>query len=270
MFGAAFDPLLTFLAFNAPGVTALYALTLALPLLYWWARVWRESRQERTPRHAWWSVPGLLLLLFAPIQEQPTFFALGAFALLFAEYWPRAYRSASTRPGWIWPTLGLGLGLLLLISAVYTGGTQKLVFVVALALLLVGMAALISALAWPIRRPAAPVNVWPRWANATVPEWPDLSVTLTAQGAELKNVSTRPLALSGWSPARLNGWLLVRDLHGQPLHTLSVGQTAFLPLGEQMDGIRVWYMPADDGQGQVRLFRADWTPQRYQQGRVLN
>ena len=40
---------------------------LLLLTLYWWRRVAREGREGRVPRAAWWSVPGLVFMLFAPI-----------------------------------------------------------------------------------------------------------------------------------------------------------------------------------------------------------
>lgn len=248
-------------------VTGLYALLLLAIALYWLRRIYLETRQGRVPRAAWWGMPGLLLLLFAPILEQPTFFALGTFALLIAEFWSGAYRRAGLRPGWVWPLLGLLLGVLLLVSVTRRAEPQLLALATGVGLTLTGLAGLLIRFAWPRPSVAVP-QVWPRWAEVKVPEWPDLSVSLTSRGAELKNISKNSLFLSGWSPARVNGWLLVRDDHGHPLRTLAAGQTAFLPLNEYASGVRVWYRVSDHGQ--ALLFRADWTPPRTQLERVLN
>lgn len=261
--------LATFFTLTVPRVSLLYALILLAITVYWWRQVWHHGRRAEAPRVAWWSVPGLLLLLFTPILEQPTFFALGAFALLVGQYWPWAYRRAERHPGWFWAVTFLLLGGALLFSVLRSGEVQRLAFAAALALLFSGGAMLVSALAWRTEKPVATPTTWPRWANVTVPEWPDLSITLTSQGAELKNVSKKPLAVSGWSPARSNSWLLVRDAQGHALRTLKVGETALLPLNDQASGVRVWYKTS--GETQQRLFRADWTPARYQsQDRVLN
>lgn len=260
-----------FFSLTAPRITPLYALTLLLLTLYWWRRVAREGREGRVPRAAWWSVPGLVFMLFAPILEQPTFFGVGAFMLLFAEFWPGAYRRAQ-RLGWWWPALGALLGTALLVSVMRSTQSQRPALAASLALLLSGVAGLVSALAWPRSQPgSAALPGWPRWMNVTVPEWPDLSVTLTGNGAELRNVSASPLNISGWSPARMNGWLTVRNTHGEPVHTLAAGESAWLPIGEHISGVRVWYQVNESsGEAQARLFRADWTPAARQQERVLN
>ncbi|WP_240738179.1 hypothetical protein [Deinococcus fonticola] len=258
-----------FLSLSVPRVTSLYALTLLAVTLYWWGRVWREGRAGRVPRVAWWSLPGLLLLLFAPILEQPTFFALGAFLLLLGEFWPRAYRRAPGRPGWWWPLLGGLLGAALLLSVTRSLEAQRPALAAALALLLGGGAGLASALSWPRRATPSTLPGWPRWVDVTVPEWPDLSLTLTGNGAELRNVSASALNVSGWSPARTNGWLLVRNTRGEPVRTLAAGEAAWLPIEAHASGVRVWYNVGDDQQ-EPRLFRADWTPPTQGQSRVLN
>lgn len=262
---------LPFFSVTAPRVTLLYALTLLLLTLYWWRRVTREGREGRGPRVAWINVPGLVFLVFAPILEQPTFFAVGAFLLLLGEFWPGAYRRAS-RPRWWWPALGVLLGAALLVSVVQSPQSQRLALGAALALLLAGVAGLLSTLAWPRPQPQpAPLPGWPRWRNVTVPDWPDLSVTLTRNGAELRNVSPSPLNVSGWSPARMNGWLTVRNSKGEPINTLEAGQSAWLPIGEHTSGVRVWYAVSEqNGEVQPRLFRADWTPTGQQANRLLN
>mgnify|MGYP000557160165 CR=1 FL=1 len=123
-----------FFSLTAPRITPLYALTLLLLTLYWWRRVAREGREGRVPRAAWWSVPGLVFMLFAPILEQPTFFGVGAFMLLFAEFWPGAYRRAQ-RPGWWWPALGALLGTALLVSVMRSTQSQRPALAASLALL---------------------------------------------------------------------------------------------------------------------------------------
>lgn len=260
----------SFLGAGWSRLSVVYLLAVVALLLYWLGRIWRNGRQARVPGAAWWGLPGVLLLLYAAVLEQPTFFALGAFALLLAEFWPRAYRQAGARPAWFWPLLGLILGTALLAGLPRQSTPQPLVTVTALALLLAGLAGLTSTLAWRALRLAQRPTVWPRWAKTMTPEWPDLSISLTGEGAELKNISSTALALAGWSPASMNGWLLIRDGQGQPIWTLEAGQTALLPLNEYASGVRVWYSPADSRSDEARLFRADWTPTRYQSSRVLN
>lgn len=254
-----------------PGVSSLFALSLTLLAAYWLGRVWREARHGVRPGVAWWTVPGLLGLLLAPVLEVPALFGIGAGLLLLAEFWPLAYRRARTRPGWTWPLIAALLGVALGWSALDRSGpgdSQTLPLVTALTLLLCGLAGLLSSAAYP-RAQRGELGFLTRWGRSRVPEWPDLSVTLTPSGAQIRNVSRSALRLAGWSPRSVNGWLLVRDPQGQPLNTLRAGQSAFLPLAHHEGGVRVWYVPAR-GPQETLLFRADWTPVQAQGSRVLN
>lgn len=258
-----------FLLEHFPRLHFSYLLALLAVTLYLGVRLWREARQGRVPRVAWWNLPGLLALLYAPVQEQPTFFALGAFALLVAEYWPGAYRLARQRPGRWWPALGFSLGLALLVRAMQQPGVPHLIPFVGLTLLLAGGVQLLVSSGWRSQQGVAfTPPVWPRWAKVSTPDYPDLSITLTGNGAELKNISTTALALSGWSPNHLNAWLMIRDHQGDLLSTLKVGETALLPLNDTVSGVRVWYSAA--GRTEAQLFRADWTPAHQQGRRILN
>ena len=252
-----------------PGVTELFALSLLLLAAYWLGRVWREARQGWRPGAAWWTVPGLLALLLAPMLEVPALFGVGAALLLLAEFWPLGYRRARTRPGWTWPLIAALLGAALGWAALGAGVGQTLPLIAALTLLLSGLAGLISSAAYPRPARRTELGFQARWGRSRVPEWPDLSVTLTPSGAQIRNVSRFELRLAGWSPRSVNGWLLVRDPQGQPLNTLRAGQTAFLPLAHHEGGVRVWYVPVRGPQDTL-LFRADWTPVQSQGTRVLN
>nr|WP_221269812.1 hypothetical protein [Deinococcus budaensis] len=251
----------------AAGLTPLYGLTLALIAAYWLWRVAREARARWEPRVAWWAVPGLALLGLAPLWEVPALFGLGAALLLLAEFWPGAFRPARERPGWAWPMVGV-LGGLALLGLVAAQRGSEVALAAALASLLAGLGGL-SAWALYRARPARPPGLEVRFGQVRQPEWPDLSVTLTGQGARLVNVSGGPLRLAGWSPSGSNAWLRVRDEGGAPLNVLAAGQSAFLPLGAREGGVRVWYLPARR-RSEARLFRADWTPQAYADSRVLN
>ncbi|WP_019586866.1 hypothetical protein [Deinococcus apachensis] len=253
-------------------ITPPYALALALIAGYWLWRVAREARHRWAPRVSWWAVPGLALLWAAPLADVPALFGLGAAALLLAEFWPGAFRPARERPGWAWPLVGVLCGLALLALVATGGGTQagaEVPVTLALAALLAGLGGLLSAGLYRERSRPRPPGLEVRFAPVQLPEWPDLSVTLTERGARLVNVSNGPLRLAGWSPSGVNAWLRVRTEGGTPLNTLAVGQSAFLPLNEREGGVRVWYVPGN-GRAGPRLFRADWTPQAYADQRVLN
>lgn len=253
-----------------PHTTVWFLGSLVLLTAYWFYRVGSEARAARVPRVAWWAVPGLVMMLFSQglEQSQPTFFALGAAALLLAEFWPYAYRRVSGRPPATWPVLGLILGAAMVLAIFDKPEQQSFALAVGLGAVLAGIAGLITAGFWPKPRPAS-LGFGARWKPITIPEWPDLSVTLTERGAELKNVSRQTLELAGWSPSSINGWLMVRDEHGQSLNKLRAGQTAFLPLTDHERGVRVWY--ALSGQSNdPRLFRADWVPVQGQNSRILN
>lgn len=249
-------------------LTLPYALTLALIAAYWLWRVAREARARWEPRVAWWAVPGLALLLLAPLLEVPALFGLGAALLLLAEFWPGAFRPARTRPSWAWPLVGVLGGLALLGLVAVQPGREAAALVAALASLLAGLGGL-SAWALYRVRPARLPGLEVRFGRVRQPEWPDLSVTLTGHGARLVNVSGGPLRLAGWSPSGSNAWLRVRDEGGAPLNVLAAGQSAFLPLGAREGGVRVWYL-SGRRRREARLFRADWTPRAYADGRVLN
>ncbi|GAA5511605.1 hypothetical protein Dcar01_00316 [Deinococcus carri] len=248
-------------------VTPQYAVALALIAGYWLWRVAREAGRRLVPRVSWWTVPGLGLLWLTPVADVPALFGLGAALLLLAEFWPGAFRPARERPAWAWPLVGVLTGLALLALDAARGGTEAAV-VVALAALLAGLGGLSAAL-YRERPRSRTLGLEVRFAPVQLPEWPDLSVTLTERGAELVNVSGKPLRLAGWSPSGMNAWLRVRTEAGTPLNTLHAGQAAFLPLNERMGGVRVWYMPTHRRAGPC-LFRADWTPQAYADQRVLN
>ncbi|SEI70496.1 hypothetical protein SAMN04488058_101392 [Deinococcus reticulitermitis] len=254
-----------------PGVTALYALVLALLGAFWLARVAREARRGRRPGVAWWGVPGLLALLLARSEDLPPLFGIGASALLLAEFWPSAYRSARRRPDRVWPLVAwaTALGLILLTPE----GLNRTGIYTALLLGLLGAAGLLSALLFPVqqrpRREVPEPGFALRWRPATVPEWPEFSVTLTARGAELRNESSQPLSLIGWSPRSVNAWLTPRDAQGRPLNVLHAGHSVFLPLGSHEPGLRVWYTTPGAAR-EPRLFRADWTPAPAHRERVLH
>ncbi len=253
-------------------ITGIYALFLGLIALHWLLRVGREARLGYLPRVAWWAVPGLALLLLTPTLDVPALFGLGAAALLLAEFWPLPYRRASSRPSPAWPLVGVLIGAVLAFSVLRGGRPEPVAFVAALGALLAGTAGLLGVALYPVRG-AAPkarntLNFQTRWHPTVTPEWPDLSVTLSEQGAHLKNISPRPVRLAGWSPAGINAWYRVRGPDGQVLSELRAGQEALLPVGERDSGVRVWYGP--DRSPDAHLFRADWTPVGRADGRVLN
>ncbi|GAA5502235.1 hypothetical protein Dxin01_01977 [Deinococcus xinjiangensis] len=247
-----------------PQVTLAYSLTLMLLAAYWLWRVGREARQGRVPRVAWWAVAGGLALLLAATLEVPALFGIGAAMLLLAEFWPAAYRPAPQRPALTWPLFGFVLGMVLIIA----DQQGSLALVAGLALTVSGVAGILSYALWPAPKPVRN-SFDTRWSSFSVPEWPDLSLTLTGHGAELKNVSKRPLELAGWSPASINGWLRLRDRQGQIISTLPAGQSAFLPFPAQESGVRVWYTQSGKSNDAL-LFRADWVPAQQGVQRVLN
>lgn len=255
---------------TTPHITPWFAGSLALLAAYWWYRVALEAKAQRVPRVAWWAAPGLVLMLFSQsaVQPQPVLFALGVAALLLAEFWPKAYRRAPQRPAATWSAAALILGIALLLAVQGKADEQYFALAAALGGLLAGVAGLLTTAFWPKPRPAA-LGFGARWKPTVTPEWPDLSVTLTSRGAELKNVSRQTLELAGWSPVSINGWLMLRDEHGESLNKLRSGQTAFLPLPSYERGVRVWYAPAGKNTD-ARLFRADWVPMQAQSERVLN
>lgn len=249
-------------------ITLPYGLALALIAGYWLGRVATEARARWVPHAAWWAVPGLLLLWLTPLADVPALFGLGAALLLLSEFWPGAFRPARVRPGWAWPLVGVLVGLAVLGLAAFQGGAPVAI-TFALAALLAGLGGLLTARLYRTRPPRRPAGLEVRFGRVQLPEWPDLSVTLTERGARLVNVSGRPLRLAGWSPSGVNAWLRVRDEAGAPLNLLRAGQSAFLPLSERAGGVRVWYAPGQQPD-QPRLFRADWTPPARADGRVLN
>ncbi|MEF2278123.1 hypothetical protein V3W47_07405 [Deinococcus sp. YIM 134068] len=253
-------------------LTLPFALALGLIAFYWLWRVAGEARRGWRPAAAWWAVPGLGLLWLTPLSDVPALFGLGAAGLLFAEFWPGAFRPARTRPGPAWPLVSLlcGLAVFALVAA---GGGGAIPVTVGLAAVLAGLGGLLAVGLHREKRPARSPGLEVRFARVRQPEWPDLSVTLTEEGARLVNVSGGPVQLAGWSPSGVNAWLRVRDEGGAPLNVLGSGQSAFLPLNGRAGGVRVWYVPGGGGRGrpsEPRLFRADWTPPAYAESRVLN
>lgn len=234
---------------------------------YWLLRVGREARLGWVPRVAWWSVPGITLLLFAPVLDVPALFGIGAALLLIAEFWPGAFAPSRQKPSPAWPLVGVALGAALTFSIVRAPDVNSVAVGAALTLLLLGTGGLLASVLYPVARRVPGFGL--RWQAVQSPDLPDLTVTLTEHGAQLRNVSRRTLNLAGWSPASVNGWLRLRDEGGQPLNTLRAGQTAFLPLDGQESGVRVWYVPAKTP-GTPLLFRADWTPRVHANYRVLN
>ncbi|WP_240741087.1 hypothetical protein [Deinococcus sp. Arct2-2] len=249
-------------------VSGAFAVITVLLAAYWLLRVGREARQAQVPRVAWWSVPGLAMMLFAPVLDVPALFGIGAAVLLIAEYWPGAFAFAERKPGAAWPLVSLLLGAALTLGIVRAPEVDSVAVGAALMLLLAGAGGLISSVLYPAA-PARTPGFGVRWQKAQSPELPDLTVTLTEHGAQLRNVSRRTLNLAGWSPASVNGWLRLRDETGHPLNTLRAGQTAFLPLDGQESGVRVWYVTGDKA-AKPLLFRADWTPRVHANYRVLN
>jgi hypothetical protein len=249
-------------------VSGAFAVMIGLLAGYWLLRVGREARQAQVPRVAWWTVPGLAMLLFAPVLDVPALFGIGAALLLIAEFWPGAFAFTERKPGPAWPLVGVTLGAVLTFSIVRAPEVDSVAVGAALMLLLAGAGGLISSVLYPAA-PARTPGFGVRWQTAQSPELPDLTVTLTEHGAQLRNVSRRTLNLAGWSPASVNGWLRLRDETGHPLNTLRAGQTAFLPLDGQESGVRVWYV-AGDTSAPPLLFRADWTPRVHANYRVLN
>ncbi|MDB5046166.1 MAG: hypothetical protein JWQ08_2216 [Deinococcus sp.] len=249
-------------------VSGAFALMIGLLAAYWLLRVGREARLGQVPRAAWWSVPGLAMVLFAPVLDVPALFGIGAAVLLIAEFWPGAFVFSRRKPGVAWPLVSLLLGAVLTLAIVSAPEVDSVAVGAALMLLLAGAGGLISSVLYPPAAARTP-GFGVRWQAVQSPELPDLTVTLTEHGAQLRNISRRTLNLAGWSPASVNGWLRLRDEGGQPLNTLRAGQTAFLPLDGQESGVRVWYV-AGGTSGTPLLFRADWTPRVHANYRVLN
>lgn len=247
-------------------VSGALALCVAVIAGYWLGRVAREARARFRPGVAWWGVPGLAALLAAAIVDVPALFGIGAAALLLAEFWPDAYRPAAARPAFAWPAVGAVTGGALVVG-VLGQAPQPLLLVFALALLLAGVGGLVASALYVAGRPV--LGFQARWNTPHVPEWPELNVTLTERGAQLKNVSRGRVRLAGWSPAGVNAWYRVRGEDGRVLAELRAGQVALLPVSEWDSGVRVWY-----GRGRVdapaRLFRADWTPAARAAERILN
>ncbi|NTY02098.1 hypothetical protein [Deinococcus sp. JMULE3] len=243
------------------------AVTLALLAAYWLGRVTRAARARLAPRVTYWAAPGLGALLLAPMLDVPALFGVGAGLLLLAEYWPHAFVPQRIRPSPGWPlvlaVLGGGLGV-----NVLRGDADPWVTAISAALLLAGLAGLLAAAAfrpWPV---TPPLTFASRWKTVTTPDWPELTVTLSEQGAHLRNVSGRTLRVAGWSPAGLNAWYPVRAPTGDTMQELAAGQEALLPVQAHDHGVRVWYAPA---RGETtHLFRADWTPTAHAEDRVLN
>ncbi|THF87982.1 hypothetical protein E7T09_01800 [Deinococcus sp. KSM4-11] len=247
-------------------ISGALALSVALIAGYWLLRVIREARSRFMPGVAYWAVPGLAALLTAALLDIPALFGVGLAALALAEYWPDAYRPVRSRPAFAWPAVGVILGLAVLPAAWQQ--VEPLLLVLALVLLLAGVAGLLAAVLYP--RPArAALGFQVRWNTALVPEWPELNITLTERGAHLKNVSRGKLLLAGWSPAGVNAWYRVRGENGQVLAELRAGQVALLPVTAWDSGVRVWYGNAGT-EPSARLFRADWTPAARASERVLN
>lgn len=252
---------------TALGVGAPFAVMLALLCLYWLLRVGREARRGCVPRVAWWGVPGLCLLLLAPVLDVPALFGVGAGLLLLSEFWPAAYIRARQRPGWAWPLVALVVGGALALNLLGPAPVSRVSALGALAGLLVGTAGLLPPLLLPHPAPR-PLGFETRWKATVTPDFPDLSVSVTPRGAHLKNVSSRPLRLAGWTPAGINAWYRVRGEDGRALNVLRAGQVVLLPLDGEASGVRVWYAPQHTAA--PHLFRADWTPPARAGSRVLN
>lgn len=249
----------------------LYAMVIGLMALYLALRAAREARLGYLPRVAWWAVPGLGLLLLTPTLDVPALFGMGAALLLLAEFWPYAYRRAPSRPRPAWPLVMILIGAALAWSVAQIGRPEPVAVVAAMCALLSGVLGLLGVVLYPAgkaKTTATPLNFQTRWHRTLTPEWPDLSVTLSEQGAHIRNISKRPVRLAGWSPAGINAWYRVRGPDGQVLSELRVGQEVLLPVGERDSGVRVWYGP--DKAQDAYLFRADWTPVGRADQRVLN
>lgn len=240
-----------------------------LVAIYWLWRVAQAARTQQVPRMAWWGLPGLLCLFMAPILEIEYLLGIGAVFLLVAEFFPNTFVKSAQRIDASWPLVGALLGLVLLLSMSISGTSGNIwVYGFSWLILLWGLAGTISSAFFQKDYPAQEKTILVRLKKAIEPEQPDLSVTLTPDGAELHNVSRKTLKLAGWSPATSNGWLVFRDERGYPLNDLKAGQVAFIPLEEYEAGIRVWY--AFNNLSEPLVFRANWTPQTKMTQRVLH
>ncbi|MVN86053.1 hypothetical protein GO986_04670 [Deinococcus sp. HMF7620] len=263
----ASGPVQQLAALLAPGeLTTPLLLVTALIVGYWLLRVGQAARRSLIPRAALWAVPGLALLLLAPVLDVPALFGLGAALLLLAEYWPAAFVPATRRLDTGWPLVGLLVGGGATVSA-WRGGDAVLLAVVGTVLLL-SVGGLLSAALFRAPASRAPLGFGSRWKTPVTPPWPELSVTLSERGAHLRNVSGGRLRVAGWSPAGVNAWYRVRTETGEALAELAAGQEAVLPVSVYDSGVRVWYAPARTQA--THLFRADWTPPAYAEHRVLN
>lgn len=266
---------------------ALFGAALLALAVYWLRGLYVQATRGRL-MGLWWGVGGWLCLFLAPILYVPALFGLGAAALLLGEYWRGASRTVQAKnlppaSARAWPLVMTVLGLFLSGSAARALATAPAAESDSgdLALLALGLACLLAGLGrllalqglrqfgrrLPSSAPWLKSGFALRWAAVSVPETPELSVSLTGRGAELHNVARGPLQLVGWSPAGNNAWLQVYGPAGTPLSSLDVGQSAFLPLSETDSGVRVWYT---DASATPRLFRADWTPAAQASRRVLN
>lgn len=242
-----------------------------LVALYWLWRVAQAARQKRVLRMAWWGLPGLLCLFMAPVLEIEYLLGIGAVFLLVAEFFPNGFVPSRKHPDASWPIVGALLGLVLLLSMSISSSVGNVwVYGLSWLCLLWGTASTVSAAFFKGNAvdDLQDKNILMRLKKAKEPEQPDLSVTLTPDGAELHNVSKQTLTLAGWSPATSNGWLVFRDEQGRPLNNLKAGQMAFIPLEEYEAGIRVWYVSGS--LSEPLLFKADWTPQTQMTQRILN
>ncbi|GHF99954.1 hypothetical protein GCM10017783_10020 [Deinococcus piscis] len=238
----------------------------AVLALYWLTRVGLAARQRQRPAVSWWSIPGLLLLLLAPLLEVPVLFGLGAAVLLLAEWWPRAFVPVWQRTAWGWGLVPIALGGAALLAQPVTflslcGG---------LALALWGLAHLLGGLLW---LPPRPPSGWlpasslgkvesptfgtaVRWQPRHRPDPPELSVALGPGYLTLRNESGQTVQLRGWTPAHRNAFLaLDRALAPRAEHRLRRDPA--------QQGVRVWYTA--DGSRDVRVLHADWqepTPER--------
>ena len=259
-------------------LTLPYLLALLGLALQWLVAVRAQSRLGRRPVLAYVAAPGVAALLAAPLAQADPLFGLGAALLLIAAYAGGAYGTAP--PGHRARALRWGGGLLtllLLATAALTGTAawtaqavtvQAVVWPLLTGILLLLLGYLLSAgPAHAVR--AKPPGLALRFGALNTPAWPDLELHFDGDRARVQNIGTATLLLAGWSGSSENGWLLVRDVQGQPLTRLARGATATLapwPAGER--GVRVWYVRQSEPEHAL-VFRADWTPPG-SPSRVLN